>query len=297
MAEVVPVAEFGARSLRLDTLVRLRWLAVAGQTVAVVFVNFALGFRLPIVLCLGIIALSAWLNLILRVRYPASQRLGTTWAAVLLAYDACQLGALLYLTGGLENPFAILLLVPVIVSATTLGAAADRSPRRHRRGDRERARRLPPAAPLVSGRGSAPPAGLCRRRLGGAGLGLRLHRRLRLPRRRGGAPARQALNATEMVLAREQHLSALDGLAAAAAHELGTPLATIALVAKELERGTLPGSEHADDIALLRSQSQRCRDILARLTSLSSQHGLSPRAPAALPPARRGRRALPRLLR
>jgi two-component system sensor histidine kinase RegB len=81
----------------------------------------------------------------------------------------------------------------------------------------------------------------------------------------------KALNATEMVLAREQHLYALDGLAAAAAHELGTPLATIALVAKELERDMPPGTPHGDDVALLRSQSQRCRDILARLTSLSSQ--------------------------
>jgi two-component system sensor histidine kinase RegB len=74
-----------------------------------------------------------------------------------------------------------------------------------------------------------------------------------------------------MVLAREQHLYALDGLAAAAAHELGTPLATIALVAKELEREFPSGSPHAEDVALLRSQSQRCRDILARLTSLSGQ--------------------------
>src|SRR5665213_1550721 len=81
----------------------------------------------------------------------------------------------------------------------------------------------------------------------------------------------KALNATEMVLAREQHLYALDGLAAAAAHELGTPLATIALVAKELEREIPPGSPHADDVALLRSQSQRCREILSRLTSMSGQ--------------------------
>ena len=80
-----------------------------------------------------------------------------------------------------------------------------------------------------------------------------------------------ALNATEMVLAREQHLSALDGLAAAAAHELGTPLATIALVAKELEREMRRRRPHAEDIALLNSQSQRCRDILAKLTSLSGE--------------------------
>jgi two-component system sensor histidine kinase RegB len=80
-----------------------------------------------------------------------------------------------------------------------------------------------------------------------------------------------ALYATEMVLAREQHLSALDGLAAAAAHELGTPLATISLVTKELEREIGPGAAHADDVALLRSQAERCREILTKLTSLSGE--------------------------
>ena len=80
-----------------------------------------------------------------------------------------------------------------------------------------------------------------------------------------------ALNATEMVLAREQRLSALDGLAAAAAHELGTPLATIALVAKELKRETSPDSPHGEDIDLLISQAARCREILSRLSHHDSQ--------------------------
>ncbi len=80
-----------------------------------------------------------------------------------------------------------------------------------------------------------------------------------------------ALAATELVLQREQHLSALDGLAAAAAHELGTPLATIALVAREMERTLGADRTHAEDVKLLRSQSERCRDILKRLTSLSSE--------------------------
>ncbi len=79
-----------------------------------------------------------------------------------------------------------------------------------------------------------------------------------------------ALAATELVLAREQHISQLDGLAAAAAHELATPLSTISVIAKELERELQPDSDHADDIRLLREQSQRCRDILAKLTELSS---------------------------
>jgi two-component system, sensor histidine kinase RegB len=77
-----------------------------------------------------------------------------------------------------------------------------------------------------------------------------------------------ALAATELVLAREQHLSQLDGLAAAAAHELGTPLATITVIAKELERSISENSRHGEDVRLLREQAQRCREILAKITEL-----------------------------
>jgi len=77
-----------------------------------------------------------------------------------------------------------------------------------------------------------------------------------------------ALAATEHVLAREQQLHALDGLAAAAAHELGTPLATIAVVATELERALPADGPNADDLALLKSQTRRCREILTSLTSM-----------------------------
>src|SRR5689334_23735875 len=75
-----------------------------------------------------------------------------------------------------------------------------------------------------------------------------------------------ALTATELVLAREQHLSQLDGLAAAAAHELGTPLSTITVVAKELQNALGAASPHAEDVKLLREQAQRCRDILGKLS-------------------------------
>jgi two-component system sensor histidine kinase RegB len=80
-----------------------------------------------------------------------------------------------------------------------------------------------------------------------------------------------ALAATELVLQREQHISALDGLAAAAAHELGTPLATIALVAREMERALGKDERFSEDVTLLRTQSERCREILRQLTSLSSE--------------------------
>jgi len=113
-------ADFASRSLRVETLVRLRWLAVAGQTATVLFVHNGLGFPLPIYECAALISISALLNITLRLRFPASRRFATWPAFALLAYDALQLAGLLYLTGGLENPFALLLLVPVIVSATAL---------------------------------------------------------------------------------------------------------------------------------------------------------------------------------
>ena len=230
-----------------------------------------LGYPLPIGWCFALVALSAWLNLFLKVRFPASLRLRHTPAALLLGYDVLQLAGLLYLTGGLENPFSILLLVPVMVSATTLspkhtivlgllvillssGLVLDHFPLPWPPGER-----LDYPITYLVGAWIALVCAL-------TFMGIYAFR--------VAEEARQlsdALSATELVLAREQHLSALDGLAAAAAHELGTPLATIALVAKELEREIPPGSPHGEDIALLRSQVQRCREILGRLTSLSSE--------------------------
>ncbi|MCX5495096.1 ActS/PrrB/RegB family redox-sensitive histidine kinase [Kaistia dalseonensis] len=268
---IPPTDNFNARRLKLDTLVWLRWLAVAGQTVTVVFVQFWLQFPMPIGICLAAIALSAWVNLFLKIRYPSSLRLRARTAALMLAYDLLQLSLLLYLTGGLQNPFAILLLVPVIVSATTM------------------APRLTMALGglvivAVSGLalwhlplpwGTAEPIALPLTYVAGVWVALvSAVVFMGVYAFRVAEEARQladALTATELVLAREQHLSALDGLAAAAAHELGTPLATIVLVTKELERELPKDSPYAEDVALLRSQSQRCRDILGKLTSLSTQ--------------------------
>src|SRR5256714_4163889 len=108
------------RNVRLDTLVRLRWFAVIGQTTAVLVVFFGLDFELPIWACLAVIALAAWLNIALRVRFRLTERLEPDRAAWLLAFDIAQLAALLFLTGGLQNPFAFLFLGPVLISATAL---------------------------------------------------------------------------------------------------------------------------------------------------------------------------------
>ena len=271
MADLITTPSAGPRSLRLDTLVGLRWLALVGQTAAVLVVNLGLGFPLPLAACLGLIALSALVNVSLRIRYTASHRLDATPALLILGYDVLQLSALLYLTGGLDNPFTVLLLVPLIVSATTLPprptiilgvlvvAAASVLALVH--------------LPLPWRPGEVIPFPF----VYSAGVWLALASAsvfTGVYTFRVADEARQlakALTATELVLAREQHLSALDGLAAAAAHELGTPLATIALVAKELERELAPDTPHGEDIILLKTQVTRCRDILAKLTSLPDE--------------------------
>lgn len=254
-------------NLRLDTLVRLRWLAVAGQTAAVLFVHFALGFPLPLLPALGVVALSALLNVALRLQFPESRRIGVGAAGLLLGYDVLQLAALLYLTGGLHNPFAVLFLAPVLISATA----------------------LPPPMTLLLGLlavgcasllafsywplpWAGPPPSLPFLYVAGVWTALTLAIGfIGVYAFRVAKEARQlseALAATELVLAREQHLSALDGLAAAAAHELGTPLATIALVARELDRSLPEDDVHRDDLKLLLEQTGRCRDILRTLSTL-----------------------------
>ena len=265
-----------SRRPRLTTLVRLRWLAIAGQTAAVMFVALYLQFSFSISICLALISSSAWLNLYLAFNFPHNHRLNPEAASLVLAFDILQLAGLLYLTGGVQNPFIILVIAPVIISATSLSV-------RHTLGLALLAvlstsflmfyhRPLPwyPGEMLVL------PflfvAGIWCAIVSALGFtGVYAYRIAEETRQLG-----DALTATELILQREQHLTALDGLAAAAAHELGTPLATITLVVKEMQRtyAKKPDSDPAlaEDIALLQSQAARCREILQRLTSLSSEN-------------------------
>src|SRR5437773_8354817 len=103
------------RNVRLETLVRLRWFTVIGQTTAVLVVYFGLDYELPIWACLAVIALAAWLNVTLRIRFPTAQRLEPDRAVWLLAFDTAELAVLLFFTGGLQNPFALLFLGPVLI--------------------------------------------------------------------------------------------------------------------------------------------------------------------------------------
>jgi two-component system, sensor histidine kinase RegB len=264
----------GESRLRLQTIVRLRWMAVLGQSITVIGAYWVLGIDLPIAGCLGVIALSAWLNVALRIRYPASHRLKSGYAFLMLGYDILQLTALLYLTGGLQNPFVFLLIAPVAVSASTLplritaalgalaiGSATVLTTFHHPLPWFHHTNLVLPF-PYVMGVWAAVVSGILF-------IGFYSWRTAEEGRRMA-----KALAATEMVLAREQKLSALDGLAAAAAHGLGTPLATIAVVTKELMRDAKPTDPHYEDLVLLRAQAERCRDILAEIAGGGEQHDL-----------------------
>ena len=262
------------RHIRLDTILRLRWLAALGQLAAIFVVAQGFEFDMPIVPCLVIITLSALINLALQISVNPMQRLEGVHAAALLALNIVELAALLYFTGGLENPFSFLFLAPVLISATalpvrltiTIGLLA-----------------VACATALVFVHQPLPwdsdePLILPPIYLIGVWISIVLAIGVTsLYSFQVTEEARKlsdALAATELVLTREQHLTQLDGLAAAAAHELGTPLSTIVLVSRELEKAVADSPEAnaqvAGDIRILREQAQRCRDILSKITQLSS---------------------------
>ena len=251
--------------LRIRTLTGLRWIAVAGQTLTVCVVGFALNLPLPFAACFALIALSAWLNVLVGLA-SSGQRLATdNEAAAHIGFDILQLTGMLYLTGGILNPFSLLLIGPTVLAAATLPArqtvllcllailanivlaiAA-----------------LPLPAP-----GPAPFDPPMMNRIGAVVarvLGIVFCAGYAWQAAQEAARMELALDTAHTVLAREQRLSALGGLAAAAAHELGTPLATMTIVAKEMARSAPPGPLR-EDAELLMSQAQRCRDILRQLT-------------------------------
>jgi two-component system sensor histidine kinase RegB len=259
----------GERRARLRTLILIRWMAIVGQAFTICLVHFSLEFPLPLLPLFSAIALSALINIVLALGFAATTRLTERSAALLLGYDILQLSFLLQLTGGLQNPFSILLLVPITLSATILSL-----------------RTTVGLCMLVSGATSFMglfPTDLPWTQVGfrlpllyilatwcalvlGTGLIAGYAWRVADEARRMS----QGLAATQMALAREQQLSALGGLAAAAAHELGSPLATIAVAARELANSIPQDSPLTEDVAELVSQSQRCREILK---SLSQQRG------------------------
>ena len=250
--------------VRVRTLLATRWSAVVGQVVTLLLVSEGFGIELPMIWAMAAVACSVVLNIWIQFRRSLAGWHSEQEAAMLLGYDIVQLSVLLYLTGGLVNPFSLLLIVPVTISATILSLASTASLTllacfgasflmfRHQ----------PLAWPAP---GFAVPeiyvfgiwAALV---LGMLFLTLYAWRVAEESRRMS-----DALAETQRVLAREQEISSLGALAAAAAHELGTPLGTIALIGRELADDLPAGDPMAEDMSLLNSQVARCRDILTRL--------------------------------
>lgn len=248
----------------MRTLVTLRWLLVGGE-VAVLAAAGALGFEAPYALCFAVVGLAAWVNLLSGIASPGQRLVGDKEAIAQIGFDIGQIAVLLYLTGGTANPFILMLIAPVTLAAATL-----------------------PARPVSILAGVAITASMILAFVylplpaaPGADLDLPLSFRLGAAianlagvvviagsvRQASEESARMALalDVTQTVLAREQRLSALGALAAAAAHELGTPLATISIVAKEMARGT-KDPQTREDAELLMAQAERCGEILRRLT-------------------------------
>lgn len=255
--------------LRVRTLVSLRWVIVAGELL-LLFAAWAFELDLPFGWCIALVAAGAWANLLTSIASPGPRVFGDTEGAGQLCLDILQLSGLLFLTGGPANPFSLVLMAPVTLAAASLprwhvGVVASLStiatlaltlyslP-------------LPTAPDQVVVITQSYRVAMAVAILTGTMLIGGFVRRAALESGRMAL----ALDVTQSVLSREQRLSALGALAAAAAHELGTPLATIAIVAKELARDA-PNPQAKEDAELLVAQAARCREILARLTDAPAE--------------------------
>ena len=254
-------------NIQLDkkTLVILRWIALIGQYLTISIVYFVLKFELLFFYCSAVILIGALTNFFLQFKFRKNQ-LNNFTSTFFLFYDLIQLSILLYLTGGVTNPFIILLIVPAIVSSTflTLRSTINLSittivililltiyhlPLPH---SGELHFHVPniylyavPIAIII---------GLIFLTYFGARFGIVSRKRT------------EALNRLELILAKEHELESIGLQAAAAAHSLGTPLSTITVIAKELEKETKNNPKYSKDIELLLSQTKRCSDILKNLS-------------------------------
>ncbi len=254
-------------NIQLDkkTLVILRWIAIIGQFITLNFVYFILSFEFPFSACISIIFFGTLTNIFLQFK-EKKKLLSNFSSTIYLTYDLTQLALLVFFTGGITNPFVLLLVIPAVVSSTFLSIRSTINlsfittvfllvltiyyfP-------------LPSSAELhfhvpnyyLYGIPIAIVIGLIFLCYFGVRFGLENRKRT------------EALNRLEMVLAKEHELKTIGVQAAAAAHSLSTPLSTIKLVAKELEKEMENNSKHSKDIKLLHSQALRCGDILKKLS-------------------------------
>ena len=254
-------------SVQLDkkTLVTLRWIAIVGQYLTISVVYFIFQFELPFFYCSLVIFVGILTNFYLQFKFKKNQ-LNNFTSTFFLFYDLLQLSLLLFLTGGITNPFSILLIVPAIVSSTFLNLKSTINlsiitiiillilttynlPLPHYG---ELHFHVPdtylyalPIAIIIT---------LIFLTYFGVRFGIESRKRT------------EALNKLELILAKEHELESIGLQAAAAAHSLGTPLSTITVIARELEKEIGNNPKYAKDVDLLLSQTKRCSDILKNLS-------------------------------
>ncbi len=253
--------------LRLEkkTVVILRWIALIGQLLTIYFVHFYVGFDLPLIFCSLTIFCGGLTNIFIQFNFKKNQ-LSNIESTILLFYDVIQLAVLIYLTGGVTNPFVIFLIVPALISSTLLNLAStlflsiitimsltlltfNYFP-------------LPSEGNIhfhvpdyyIYSIPSALVIALIFLNYFGFRFGYEA-------RRRGNA-----LNKLELVLAKEQELESIGHQAAAAAHSLGTPLSTITVIAKELKKEMIDNKEFKDDVDTILEQAKKCGEILKKIS-------------------------------
>ena len=252
-------------TLQKKTVVILRWIALIGQLITSYVVHFFLELNLPIILCSITIFCGGLTNIFIQFTFKKNQ-LSNIESTILLFYDVIQLAVLIYLTGGVTNPFVIFLVVPAIVSSTLLNLTSTfflsfitiitlvlltfnyfplpSEGNIHFHVPNYYLYSIPTSLIIV----------LIFLNYFGFRFGHEARKRS------------EALNRLESVLAKEQELDSIGHQAAAAAHSLGTPLSTITVIAKELKKEIKNNPKYSEDIDTILSEVKRCGDILKKLS-------------------------------
>jgi len=248
--------------IRLRTMTMVRWIAITGQLIALIVADQVFHLDLAYGLCYLAVGVSAVANVVATFVFPENKLLSESENASMLLFDLLQLCFLLFLTGGLNNPFCILIVGPVTISAATLTVRSTLTlaivalvlvvlilnfhlPLQTAEGFTLRIPEIFLVGNLAALTIAIVFSSIYSRRVVSEMSSMA-----------------EALAATQMALAREQKLTDLGGVVAAAAHELGTPLATIKLASAELMEELDEQPDLYEDAALIREQANRCRDIL-----------------------------------
>jgi len=257
--------ELNDNQIKLLTLINIRWVAILGQFITISIVYFYFNFSFNIEYCYLLVLFSSFLNIFLQIRSKKTELLSNKQATFSILYDLFQLFGLLFLTGGLTNPFSILIVAPITIAAGFLNLRSSIL-----------IGFLSIVLIIILSLFYFELPGIENNYLFPKfyilGLALALcttiiflaiySQRLAIE----SAQRSEAFNVLQQIFLREQELKSLGGLAAAAAHELGTPLNTISLVAKELKKEIGSNKKFNQDLDLLISQSKRCSDILKQIS-------------------------------